>query len=244
MASHGGLERGPGSLRRLPAGVGDRAGGVRALADHRAGCGSPTGRSAHRSCSRPCPGPSGSPWASRSCRCSSWPADTRPVAPGLGRGPTDARHTGWVGQRALRLLLPAGVYSGLVLVAVAICVAAGVDPGTLSLVGWAMAMQFWFLPVYLLLSAATPALHTAHRRWGLRVPVVMGAVALVADALVVTVHAPFVGLLNYVLVWGVAYQLGFCWRDTLLTERSALPGFMAAGGAVAFAGLVSSGPSR
>ncbi|MGW3105819.1 acyltransferase family protein [Streptomyces sp. NPDC001100] len=150
--------------------------------------------------------------------------------------------TGWVGQRALRLLLPAGMYSGLVLVAVAICGAAGVDPGTLALVGWAMAMQFWFLPVYLVLSAATPVLHTAHRRWGLRVPVVMGAVALVADTLVVTVHAPGVGLLNYVLVWGVAYQLGFCWRDKLLTERSALPAFMAAGGAVAFAALVALGP--
>ncbi|MEV0903311.1 acyltransferase family protein [Streptomyces hokutonensis] len=150
--------------------------------------------------------------------------------------------TGWVGQRALRLLLPAGVYSGLVLVAVAICAAAGVDPGTLALVGWAMAMQFWFLPVYLLLSAATPVLHAAHRRWGLRVPVVMGAVAVVADTLVVTVHAPGVGLLNYVLVWGVAYQLGFCWRDKLLTERSAVPAFLAAGGAVAFAALVRLGP--
>ncbi|MEV0742808.1 acyltransferase [Streptomyces sp. NPDC050549] len=150
--------------------------------------------------------------------------------------------TGWVGQRALRLLLPAGVYSGLVLAAVAVCAAAGVDPGTLALVGWAMAMQFWFLPVYLLLSAATPVLHAAHRRWGLRVPVVMGAVALVADALVVTVHAPGVGLLNYVLVWGVAYQLGFCWRDRLLAERPALPAFMAAGGAAAFAALVALGP--
>jgi fucose 4-O-acetylase-like acetyltransferase len=150
--------------------------------------------------------------------------------------------TGWVGQRALRLLLPAGVYSGLVLVAVAICSAVGVDPGILALVGWAMAMQFWFLPVYLLLSAATPVLHAAHRRWGLRVPVVMGVVAVGADALVVSVHAPFVGLLNYVLVWGVAYQLGFCWRDMLLTERSVLPACMAAGGAVAFAALVALGP--
>jgi len=159
------------------------------------------------------------------------------------RARTDGRTaTGWVGQRALRLLLPAGVYSGLVLVAVAICAAVGVDPDTLALVGWAMAMQFWFLPVYLLLSAATPVLHTAHRRWGLRVPVAMGAVALVADTLVVTVHAPGVGLLNYVLVWGVAYQLGFCWRDKLLTERSALPAFMAVGGVVAFAALVWLGP--
>ena len=159
------------------------------------------------------------------------------------RARTDGRTaTGWVGQRALRLLLPAGVYSGLVLVAVAICAAVGVDADTLALVGWAMAMQFWFLPVYLLLSAATPVLYTAHRRWGLRVPVVMGAVALVADTLVVTVHAPGVGLLNYVLVWGVAYQLGFCWRDKLLTERSAVPAFLAAGGAVAFVALVRLGP--
>ena len=150
--------------------------------------------------------------------------------------------TGWVGQRALRLLVPAGVYSGLVLVAVAGCSVVGVDPGILALVGWAMAMQFWFLPVYLLLSAATPLLHAAHRRWGLRVPVVMGVVAVVVDVLVVAVHAPVVGLLNYVLVWGVAYQLGFCWRDLLLVERSALSVCMAVGGAAVFAVLVAFGP--
>ncbi|WP_406495492.1 acyltransferase [Streptomyces sp. NBC_01604] len=123
----------------------------------------------------------------------------------------------WVRRRAVRLLLPAGVYSGLVLVAVAVCSAVGVDPGTLALVGWAMAMQFWFLPVYLLLSALTPLLYAAHLRWGLLVPVVMALVALAADALVLTAHLPYVGLLNYVLVWGVAYQLGFCWRDGGLT---------------------------
>ncbi|MFB6958000.1 acyltransferase family protein [Streptomyces sp. NPDC056309] len=128
-----------------------------------------------------------------------------------------ASATGWVGRRALRLLLPAGAYSGLVLLAVGICTAVGVEPGTLALVGWAMAMQFWFLPVYLLLSALTPPLHAAHRRWGLRVAVVMGLGAAAVDALVVTVHVPYVGLADYVLVWGVAYQLGFCWRDGLLS---------------------------
>ncbi|GHH88941.1 hypothetical protein [Streptomyces capitiformicae] len=50
------------------------------------------------------------------------------------------------------------------LLAVGLCAAVGVDPDTLALVGWAMAMQFWFLPVYLILSALTPALHAAHRR--------------------------------------------------------------------------------
>ncbi|GAA2490980.1 acyltransferase [Streptomyces longisporus] len=151
--------------------------------------------------------------------------------------------TGWVGRRAVRLLLPTTLYSGLVLLAVGVCSAVGVDPGTLALVGWAMAMQFWFLPVYLLLSALTPALHAAHRRWGLAVPLAMGAVALIADTVVLTGHASHVGLLNYVLVWGVAYQLGFCRHDGLLTERRPLlPAALAAGGGLAFAVLVALGP--
>ncbi|WP_128378059.1 acyltransferase family protein [Streptomyces cavernae] len=149
---------------------------------------------------------------------------------------------GWVGRRASRLLLPAAAYCGLVLLAVAICSAAGVDPGTLALVGWAMAMQLWFLPVYLLLSALTPALHAAHRRWGLLVPVTMGAVAVAVGVLVMTVRTPHVGLVNYVLVWGVAYQLGFCWHDGLLTRRRPVPIVMAAGGGLAFAALVVLGP--
>ncbi|WP_405619146.1 acyltransferase [Streptomyces sp. NBC_00076] len=150
--------------------------------------------------------------------------------------------TGWVRRRSVRLLLPAGAYSGLVLLAVGIAAGVGVDPYTLSLVGWAMAMQFWFLPVYLVLGALTPVLHTAHRRWGPRVPVVMGAVALVTDAVVVAGGLSYVGPLNYVLVWGVAYQLGFCWRDGLLGRGRAVPALLASGGGLAFALLVGPGP--
>lgn len=150
---------------------------------------------------------------------------------------------GWVGRRAVRLLLPTSLYSGLVLLAVGVCSAVGVAPGTLAPVGWAMAMQFWFLPVYLLLSALTPALHAAHRRWGLAAPVAMGAIALITDTVVLTAHAPYVGMIDYVLVWGVAYQLGFCWRDGLLSERRPLvPAALAAGGGLAFAALVALGP--
>ncbi|MEU4094614.1 acyltransferase [Streptomyces sp. NPDC026673] len=154
----------------------------------------------------------------------------------------------WVARRALRLLLPTAAYCGLVLLAVAVCSASGVDRPTLQLAGWAMAMQFWFLPVYLLLSALTPLLHRAHRRWGLRVPVVMGAVAVAADALVLWAGAPaYTGLLNYLLVWGMAYQLGFCWRDGQLTRRRGLPSratpaAMALGGAFAFTALITFGP--
>ncbi|MFF3947487.1 acyltransferase [Streptomyces sp. NPDC001902] len=146
----------------------------------------------------------------------------------------------WVARRALRLLLPAAAYCGLVLLAVAICSAAGVDRRTLELAGWAMAMQFWFLPVYLLLSALTPVLHAAHRRWGPRVPVAMGALAVAAGASVMAGAPVLTGLVNYVLVWGVAYQLGFCWRDGQLTRLPAAA--MAAGGALAFTALITLGP--
>ncbi|MFD9001153.1 acyltransferase [Streptomyces sp. NPDC059582] len=149
---------------------------------------------------------------------------------------------GWVRQRVLRLLLPAVAYSGLVLCALGACEVAGVDPGILALVGWAMAMQFWFLPVYLSLSALTPALHAAHRRWGLRVPVGMAAAAIVADVSVVGFHVPVVGLLDYLLVWGVAYQLGFCWRDGMPGGRRIVSAALAVGGGVAFGVLVGLGP--
>ncbi|WP_030379155.1 MULTISPECIES: acyltransferase family protein [unclassified Streptomyces] len=148
---------------------------------------------------------------------------------------------GWVGARALRLLLPAGAYSAPALLALAVCSGLGVDPGTLAVVGWALAMQFWFLPVYLLLSALTPVLHAAHRRWGVRVPVAMAATALLVDGLVLAAGTPYIGPLNYVLVWGVAYQSGFCWRDGLLSGRL-LPAALTAGGALAFTALVALGP--
>lgn len=153
----------------------------------------------------------------------------------------DGAASGWVRRRSLRLLIPVAVYAALVLLAVGVCSALGVDPDILALVGWAMAMQFWFLPVYLLLSALTPVLHAAHRRWGLLVPLAMGAAAVAADVWVVTERAPYIGMVNYLLVWGVAYQLGFCWRDGLLAGRR-LPAVLALGGGAAFAALITMGP--
>ena len=152
---------------------------------------------------------------------------------------------GWVGQRASRLLLPTVAYSGLVLLAVGVCGAVGVDRDTLALVGWAMAMQFWFLPVYLMITALTPVLYGLHLRWGLYVPLVMGLVGGSVGMLGVvgdSSMAGAVGSVNYLLVWGVAYQLGFCWRDGLLSRGRVLPVGMAVGGVVVFAGLVGPGP--
>ncbi|MEU8652935.1 acyltransferase [Streptomyces sp. NPDC048737] len=152
---------------------------------------------------------------------------------------------GWVGQRALRLLLPTAAYCGLVLSALGVCGALTVDRATLAMVGWAMAMQLWFLPVYLLLSALTPVLYGLHQRWGLRVPLGMGLVGGGVGMLGVLSDSSFVGAVGPVtslLVWGVTYQLGFCWRDGLSGRGRVVPVGMAVGGGVAFAGLVGPGP--
>ncbi|MEU8576630.1 acyltransferase family protein [Streptomyces asoensis] len=150
---------------------------------------------------------------------------------------------GWVGKRAVRLLLPTAAYSGLVLLAVGVCAALGVDPATLALVGWAMAMQFWFLPVYLLISALTPALYALHERWGIRVPVAMGAAGFGVGTLVAVGDASSrgaaveaVGALNYLLVWGVVHQLGFCWRDGLLGGKGRRGGGARQGGGGLYGG--------
>ncbi|MEU3280231.1 acyltransferase family protein [Streptomyces antibioticus] len=136
---------------------------------------------------------------------------------------------GRVGQRAIRLLLPTAVYSGLVLVALGICPGAGVDPGTIALVGWAMvpgagvdpgtialagwamAMQFWFLPVHLLLNALTPVLYALHRLAGPVVPAVGGVGALGVSWLVAATSgagAGVVGVVNHLLVWGPSINWG------------------------------------
>jgi hypothetical protein len=142
----------------------------------------------------------------------------------------------------VRLVLPSAVYAGLALIAVAVCAAAGVDSGLLAMVGWALAMQFWFLPVYLLVTALTPALHAAHRRFGLAVPAALALLAVAVDLAVLRAHAPVVGSLNYVLVWAVAHQLGFCWADGLLTRRPLLPWALTLGGGLGFGLLVAYGP--
>ncbi len=47
------------------------------------------------------------------------------------------------------------------------------------------------------------------------------AVAAV-DVAAIGAHLPYVGSLNYLLVWGVLYQLGIAWHDGTLCRRAAI----------------------
>ncbi len=150
--------------------------------------------------------------------------------------------TAWVRRRAMRLLWPATGYVTVAALAAAGARAAGVPAGELAEAGWLAGLHLWFLPVYLLLIALTPALLAAHRRWGLAVPAVMAAGAAAVDVGSVGCRLPLIGFVNYLMVWGSIHQWGFAWQDATLTRARWRPWALAAGGGGALAGLLAWGP--
>ena len=150
--------------------------------------------------------------------------------------------TVWVRDRSLRLLWPTAVFVAVGVLAASAALLAGVPGTEVGEAGWLVALQLWFLPVYLLLAALTPALLAAHRRWGLRVPIVMAAAAALVSAGVSGAHMHVIGYANYLFVWGSAHQWGFAWQDGTLTRRRWAPYAMIAGGAALLACLLAWGP--
>lgn len=149
--------------------------------------------------------------------------------------------TQWVRDRAVRLFWPTAVYIVVSVLAVSAALAAGVPAAELAEAGWLVALQLWFLPVYLVMITVTPVMLAAHRRWGLAVPVCMAAAAALVDVAVVGPHWHVIGYLNYFFVWGSMHQWGFAWQDRTLTSPRWRPYAMSVIGASALAGLLVSG---
>jgi fucose 4-O-acetylase-like acetyltransferase len=148
----------------------------------------------------------------------------------------------WVRGRVLRLLWPTAAYAAVAAAAVETAALAGAARSEIAEAAWVIALQLWFLPVYLLLIAATPVLLAAHQRWGLRVPAVMAAAAGLIDVAVVGLHVPVIGFAEYLLVWGSMHQWGFAWQDGSLTRPRWRPLALAGVGGVALVALVGWGP--
>lgn len=74
-------------------------------------------------------------------------------------------------------------------------------------------MPMWFVIVYAVLAVLTPTMLRLDERFGVRVPVSMAVGAIVVDVVRILSDQPLAGYLNYVLVWGLAQQLGFAYRD-------------------------------
>ncbi len=143
----------------------------------------------------------------------------------------------WYRHRLAALLGPTTVYVAVVLAAVAVLVIVKVNGATLALSTWAIAMHLWFVPVYLVVVALTPAAVAAQRRWGLATliaaTVAVGAVDLATRGAGLAV----VGVLNYVLCWGAIYQIGIAWHGGAMRGRRPL--LLAIGSAGVLAVLVA-----
>ncbi|MEU8542236.1 acyltransferase [Streptomyces sp. NPDC048717] len=150
-------------------------------------------------------------------------------------------YAAWMGSRAQRLLRPTTVFIVIGVAASAIARLAGADPGLVRLAAWVVAISLWFLAVYLVVVAVTPAMLAAHRRWGLAVPAVLTAAAAGFDVLRLSTGDAGLAAANYLLVWLTLPQLGFAWRDGTLT-RSARPWLLFLGGSAALVVLTTIGP--
>lgn len=128
----------------------------------------------------------------------------------------------WLRRRLVRPIGPTAVYVVFALVVVAVLGRVGVAGSELDFGAWAVAMHLWFLGIYVLVVALTPIAVAAHRRWGKWVPFVMAVAVVAIDVATIGAHLPYVGWLNYLLVWGLFYQLGIAWQDGTLCRRAAI----------------------
>jgi peptidoglycan/LPS O-acetylase OafA/YrhL len=125
----------------------------------------------------------------------------------------------WLAARIRRLLSPVLPVLAVWLVVPHLLRALGVAEQPVQVAGGIAAQLLWFLAVYVLVVLSTPLLAAAHRRWGLAVPAVLAASALLVD-LARFDGVGLVGYANAVFVWLAVHQLGFHYADGTLPSLS------------------------
>jgi fucose 4-O-acetylase-like acetyltransferase len=139
------------------------------------------------------------------------------------RGSQGMSRQTWMRRRLARVLGPSAVYVAVVSAAVVAAGAAGVASPTLEYAGWAVAMHLWFLAVYVIVVVLTPIAMAAQHRWGLLAPAAVASGVVAVDVATLAGHVPYLDWLNYLLCWGLLYQLGIAWqRGQLAGVRAAL----------------------
>jgi surface polysaccharide O-acyltransferase-like enzyme len=117
---------------------------------------------------------------------------------------------------------------------------AGLAGSLLEYAGWAVAMHLWFLAVYLIVVSLTPIAIAAQHRWGLIVPTALACCLVAVDVAVLAGQVRYLSWLNYLLCWGLLYQIGIAWQIGHLAGIR--PALLAAGSAGALWLLIWLGP--
>ncbi len=157
------------------------------------------------------------------------------------------RYAAFIHRRTSRLLRPTlaflvvWVVAGVVAHTTGLTARPGVD-GRLARDALVMVPQLlWFVGIYLAVCAFAPAMRRAHQHIGLYAALLLALGAVLVDVVrFVWPGLGLVGNLNFALVWLTVHQLGFAWRDGLLTPQVGWA--MAIGGYAAMLALVTVGP--
>ncbi|MFE0025554.1 acyltransferase [Amycolatopsis sp. NPDC059021] len=118
----------------------------------------------------------------------------------------------WLATRIRRLMLPVLPLMAVWLVVPDVLRGLGVPDQPLQIASAIAAQLLWFLAVYVLIVLLTPLMVAAHRRWGLRVPLVMVAAGVLVDIARFN-DLGLIGYANAVFIWVAVHQLGFHYVD-------------------------------
>lgn len=118
--------------------------------------------------------------------------------------------------RLSRLLLPALVFVAVWVVIDVVARLSAPDWEGVLTEAPILFTPLWFLGAYAWVTVLVPVTATLHRRFGVPVIVVLGAVVAGVDAGRFALDQEWLGLVNTALVWVFVHQLGYLWCDGLL----------------------------
>lgn len=150
------------------------------------------------------------------------------------------RYVQFVHGRVARLLRPVAVLLAVWVPLTLLLDASSLSSRVVHPVTKLVVQLLWFLGVYVLMLALAPVTIRAHRRWGWRVPAVLGLLAVLVDVLAVGAGWRGLGYVNVLPVWLLAHQLGYFYASGTLSRRAA--SVLAAGGFGSLVALTAWGP--
>jgi len=145
----------------------------------------------------------------------------------------------WLRKRMIRLARPVAALVAVWVPVTAGMLLAGVPATTVHTLLFLVISPLWFLGVYAVLTALTPAALGLVRRFGAWAAAFPAAVVAVTDLVRFGLHGPgWVGWVNVAAGWLVPYLLGIAWAQGSLRGRR-VPALMLVGGAAATAALIA-----
>ena len=150
----------------------------------------------------------------------------------------------WLRKRLIRLARPVAALVAVWIPVTVGLVLASVPAATVHTIVFLVISPLWFLGVYAVLTALTPAATWLVRRFGAWAAAFPVAVVAAADLVRFGLHGPsWVGWVNLPAGWLVPYLLGIAWAQGWLAQGRLrgrrVPALMLAGGAAATAALIA-----